>query len=77
MNTLAIQDMMHTGYDVEVFSLEQVPQKLKGINEYNLKLPDKIEMGELQIDIVKRKKIVIAEIREKNGRKSNTTGKLF
>lgn len=77
MNTLATHDMMHTGYDVEVFSLERVPQKLKGISEYKLKLPDKIEMGELQLDIVRRKKIVIAEIREQNGRKSNTTGKLF
>jgi hypothetical protein len=77
MNTLAIQDMTHTGYDIEVFSLEQVPQKLKGISEYKLKLPDKIEMNELQMDIVKRKKIVIAEIREQNGRKSNSTGKLF
>ena len=78
MNTLATRNMMHTGFDkTDVFSLDEVPQKLKGISEYKLKLPEKIEMNELTIEIVKRKKLVIAEIREHNGRKSNKPGKLF
>lgn len=80
MNTLATRNMMHTGFDktdVDVFSLDEVPQKLKGINEYKLNLPEKIEMNELTIEIIKQKKLVIAEIREHNGRKSNKPGKLF
>jgi len=71
---------MHTGFDktdVDVFSLDEVPQKLKGIDEYKLNLPEKIEMNELTIEIIKQKKLVIAEIREYDGRKSNKPGKLF
>jgi len=69
---------MHTGFDTtDVFSLEEVPQKLKGISEYKLKLPESIELNELTINTVKRKKLVIAEIREDNGRKSKQHGKLF
>jgi hypothetical protein len=78
MNTSATRNMMHTGFDTtDVFSLDELPQKLKGISEYKLKLPERIEMSELTIDIVKRKKLVIAEIREQNGRKSKQPGKLF
>lgn len=77
MNTLATPDMTYTGSDIELFELT-IPQKLKGVNEYKLNLPEKIEISELTFDIVKKKRAIIAEIRENNGRKSRTEkGKLF
>jgi len=69
--------MTYTGSDIELFELT-IPQKLKGVNEYKLNLPEKIEISELTFDIVKKKRAIIAEIRENNGRKSRTEkGKLF
>ncbi len=76
MNTLVIQDMTHTGYD-NVEDLE-IPVKLKGVSEYKLKLPEKIELTALILEIVKKKQLIIAEIKETNGRKQKSTnGKLF
>ena len=77
MNTLATQNMTYTGSDVELFELT-IPEKLKGVNEYKLNLPEKIEISELTFEIVQKKKAIIAEIRENNGRKSRTEkNKLF
>lgn len=67
---------MHTGYD-DIVELV-IPEKLKSVNEYNLKLPDKIELSELKMEIVKKKQSIVAEIKEQNGRKQKSaTGKLF
>jgi hypothetical protein len=69
--------MTYTGSDIELFELT-IPEKLKGVNEYKLNLPEKIEISELAFEIVKKKKAIIAEIRENNGRKSRTEkNKLF
>ena len=69
--------MTYTGSDIELFELT-IPEKLKGVNEYKLNLPEKIEISELAFEIVKKKKAIIAEIRENNGRKSRTEkSKLF
>lgn len=69
--------MTHTGYD-EIVELE-IPQKLKAITEYKLRLPDKIEITEFTIDIIKKKEQIIATIKEtNNGRKQKSAaGKLF
>lgn len=76
MNTLATRNMMHTGYE-DIVELV-IPEKLKSVNEYNLKLPDKIELSELNMEIVKKKQTIVAEIKEQNGRKQKSTiGKLF
>jgi len=67
---------MHTGYN-DIEDLE-IPVKLKGVSEYKLKLPEKIEMTSLLLEIVKKKESIIAEIKETNGRKQKSTnGKLF
>lgn len=69
--------MTYTGYETELFELTK-PQKLKGVNEYKLNIPEKIELSELTFDIIKKKRAIIAEIRETNGRKSRTEkNKLF
>lgn len=76
MSTLVIQDMMHIGYE-DVVELT-IPEKLKSVNEYKLKLPDKIELAELTMEIVKKKRTILAEIKEVNGRKQKSAaGKLF
>ncbi len=78
MNTLATRNMTYTGSEeIELFELT-IPEKLKGVNEYKINLPEKIEISELTFEIVKKKKAIIAEIRESNGRKSRTEkNKLF
>jgi hypothetical protein len=76
MSTLAIPNTMHIGYE-DIVELV-IPEKLKSVNEYNLKLPDKIEMSELKMEIVKKKQTIVAEIKEQNGRKQKSAiGKLF
>lgn len=68
--------MIHTGYN-DIEDLE-IPIKLKGISEYKLKLPEKIEMNTLLLEIIRKKESIIAEIKESNGRKQKSTnGKLF
>ena len=77
MNTLATHDMTYTGSDIELFELT-IPEKLKGVNEYKINIPEKIEISELTFAMVKKKKAIVAEIRESNGRKSRTEkNKLF